>query len=68
MNDAVAEAIDEFIALGHLEGSEEVVIAARDSVGGAPPRLIAVTMFMLSEAEERKTIGTFETLRISEHQ
>ena len=34
----------------------------------SPPRSMAVTMFMLSETEERKMMGTRETFRISVHQ
>ena len=41
MHDTVAEAVDEFIALGHLEGSKEVVIAARESIGGYNHFLLA---------------------------
>ena len=41
MNDACPEAVDEFIALGHLEGGKEFVIAARDSIGGYNHFLLA---------------------------
>lgn len=34
----------------------------------SPPIVIAITMFMLSDAEEMKMMGTFDTLRISPHQ
>ena len=32
------------------------------------PMFMAITRFMLSEAEERKTMGTWETVRIWLHQ
>ena len=34
----------------------------------SPPRSMAMTIFMLSETEERKIIGTREIFRISAHQ
>lgn len=34
----------------------------------SPPMFIAMTMFMLSEAEEIKIIGTFDTALICVHQ
>ena len=34
----------------------------------SPPMSMAMTMFMLSEAEEMKITGTLEILRISRHQ
>ena len=34
----------------------------------SPPMFIAMTMFMLSDAEERNITGTFDSFRISLHQ
>jgi hypothetical protein len=41
VNNAVAEAIDEFIALGHLESREESVIATVDGIGSDNHFLLA---------------------------
>ena len=38
------------------------------AIKSSPPILTAITMFMLSDAEERKITGTLETFRISWHQ
>ena len=34
----------------------------------SPPILIAITMFILSDADDRKITGTFDSFRISLHQ
>ena len=41
VDDTVAEAVHEFVALGHLKGSEESVIAAGDSIGSDNHFLLA---------------------------